>query len=46
VENHFFKADIEYLFEHGDVINSILDGVSKHSVTIKMQMSFVTEKPE
>ena len=29
----FFKSDIEYPFEHGEVINYTLDGVSIHPVT-------------
>ena len=31
------KADIEYPFEHGEVINYTLDGVSIHPVTSKIQ---------
>jgi hypothetical protein len=34
------KADIEYPFEHGEVINYPLDGVPIHPVTIKIQVSF------
>jgi hypothetical protein len=30
------KADIEYPFEHGEVINYTLDGVSIHQVTTKI----------
>ena len=37
------KADIEYPFEHGDVINYTLDGVSIHLVTTKIQASFLTQ---
>ena len=37
------KADIEYPFEHGDIINYTLDGVSLPPVTTKTQASFVTE---
>uniref|UniRef100_A0A674DZN6 CDK5 regulatory subunit associated protein 2 n=1 Tax=Salmo trutta TaxID=8032 RepID=A0A674DZN6_SALTR len=33
----FKKADIEYLFEHGEVINYTLDGVSIQPVPIKTQ---------
>jgi hypothetical protein len=37
----FKKADIEeYLFEHGEVINYTLDGVSMQPVTTKIQTSF------
>ena len=40
------KADIEYPFEHGQVINYILDGVSIHTVTTKIQAFFLTEFPD
>ena len=40
------KYDTEYLFEHGEVINYTLDGVSIHPVTSKIQVSFLTELPE
>jgi hypothetical protein len=40
------KADIEYPFEHDEVINDTLDGVSIHPVTTKMQGSFLTQLPE
>ena len=40
------KADIEYPFEHGEVINYTLDGVSVHPVTTKVQASFLTQLPE
>ena len=40
------KADIEYPFEHGEVINYTLDGVSIHPVTTKIQVSFLTQLPE
>ena len=33
----FFKADIEYPFEHSEVINYTLDGVSIHPVTTTIQ---------
>ena len=36
----FKKADIDYPFEHGEVINYTLDGVSIHPVTTKIQVSF------
>jgi hypothetical protein len=39
------KADIEYPFEHGEVINYTLDGVSIHSVTTPIQLSFLTQLP-
>jgi hypothetical protein len=34
------KADIEYLFEYGEVIHSI------HPVTTKIQASFLTQLPK
>jgi hypothetical protein len=40
--NIFFKADIEYPFEHGEVINYTLDSVSIHPVTTKIQVSLLT----
>ena len=40
------KADVEYPFEHGEVINYTLDGVSIHPVTTKIQTSFLTQLPE
>ena len=40
------KADIEYPFEHGEVINNTLDGVSIHPVTTKIQASFLNQLPE
>ena len=36
------KSDIECPFEHGEVINYTLDGVSIHPVTTKIQVSFLT----
>jgi hypothetical protein len=39
-------SDIEYPFEHGEVINYTLDGVSIHPVTTKIQASFLTLLPE
>jgi hypothetical protein len=40
------KADIEYPFEHGAVINYNLAGVSIHPVTTKIQTSFLTQLKE
>ena len=40
------QTDIEYPFEHGEVINYTLDGVSIHPVTTKIQASFLTQLPE
>jgi hypothetical protein len=40
------KSDIQYPFEHGEVINYTLDGVSIHSVTTKIDASFLTQLPE
>ena len=40
------KADIEYPFEHREVINYTLDGVSIHPVTTKMLASFLTHLAE
>ena len=34
------EGDIEYPFEHGEVVNYTLDGVSIHPVTTKIQASF------
>ena len=42
----FKKADIEYLFDHGEVINYTLDGVSIHPVVTNIQASFLTQLPE
>jgi hypothetical protein len=42
----FKKADIEYPFEHGAVINYTLDCVSINSVTTKIQAPFLTKLPE
>ena len=39
------EADIEYPFEHGEVINYTLGGVSIHPVTTKIQASFLTKLP-
>jgi hypothetical protein len=41
----FFKVDNEYPFEHGEVINYPLDGVSIHPVTTNIQASFLTTLP-
>ena len=40
------KADIEYPFEDGEVINYTLGGVSIHPVTTKIQAPFLTQLPE
>ena len=40
------KADIEYPFDHGEVISYTLDGVSISPVTTKIQASFLTQLPE
>ena len=40
------KTDIQYAFEHGEVINYTLDGVSIHPITTKIQASFLTQLPE
>jgi hypothetical protein len=37
------KADIEYPFDYGEVINDTLDGVSIHPANTKTQASFLTE---
>ena len=37
------KADIEYPFENGEVINYTLDGVSIDPVTTIIQASFLTQ---
>jgi hypothetical protein len=37
------KADIDYPFEHGEVINNTLDGISIHPFTTKIQTSFLTQ---
>ena len=39
-------VNIEYPFEHGEVINYTLDGVSIHSVTTKIQAFFLIKLPE
>jgi hypothetical protein len=38
----FKKTDIEYPFEHGEVIIYTLGGVSIHPFTTKIQASFLT----
>ena len=40
------KTDIEFCFEHGEVVHYTLDGVSIHPVTTKIQESFLTQLPE
>ena len=40
------KADIEYPFEYGEVINYPVDGVSIHPVSTKIQAPFLTQMPE
>ena len=40
------KADIEYPFEHGEVIHYTLDGVSILPFTTKILASFLTQLPE
>jgi hypothetical protein len=37
---------IQYLFEHCEVINYTLDGVSIHPITTKTQVSFPTQRKE
>ena len=37
------KADIEYPFEHGEVINYTFDGASIHRATTKLQASFLVQ---
>jgi hypothetical protein len=37
------RADIEYPFEHGEVISYTLNGVSIHPVTTTIQVSFQTQ---
>ena len=41
VDWYKLKTDIEYPFEHGEVIHYTLDGVSIHPVTTKIQASFL-----
>jgi hypothetical protein len=36
-------TNIAYPFEHGEVINYTLDGVSMHQATTKIQASFLTQ---
>jgi hypothetical protein len=40
------RADIEYPFEHGEVNNYTLGGVSIRPVSAKIQASFLTQLPE
>jgi hypothetical protein len=46
MDKTFKKAHIEYPFEHCDVINYTLDGISIHLVTTKIQASFLTQLPK
>ena len=39
-------ADAKYPFEHGEVVNDNLDGVSIHPVTAMIQVSFLTQLQE
>ena len=39
------NTNIEYPFEHGEVINDTLDAVSIHPVTTKIQTSLLTQFP-
>ena len=45
VKENIQKTDNEYPFEHFEVINYTLDGVSIHPVTTKIQVSFLTQLP-
>ena len=40
------KAEIEYPFQSGEVINYKFDGVSIHQVTAKIKASFLNKLPE
>jgi hypothetical protein len=40
------KADIEYSFDNGEIINYTLGGISIHPVITKIQVSFITQLPE
>ena len=40
------KAYIDYPFDHGEVINYTLDGVSINPFTTKIHASFLTQLPE
>jgi hypothetical protein len=40
------KADMKYPFEHGEVINDTLDGVSIHPVTTNIQTPLLTQLSE
>ena len=44
--NLIASQQIEYPFEHGEVINYTLDGVSIYPVTTKIQASFLIQLPE
>jgi hypothetical protein len=37
------KVPTEYPFEHGEVINCTLDGVSKHPIITRIKASFLTQ---
>ena len=43
---NIFGEEIEYYFQHGEVINYTLDGVSVHPVSKKMQASLLIQLPE
>ena len=40
------QKNIENPFEHGEVINYTVDGVSIHPIATKIQASFLTHLPE
>jgi hypothetical protein len=40
------QKSMKYPFEHGELINHPLDGVSIHPVTTTIQASFLTQLPE
>ena len=40
------RADVEYPFEYGEVINCTLDSLSIHPVTKKIQAFFLTQLRE
>jgi hypothetical protein len=40
------NKNMEYPFEHGEVINYTVDGVSIHPVTTKIHASILTPLPE
>jgi hypothetical protein len=43
VDGYNNKTDIEYPFEHSEVIHYTLDGVSIHPVLTKIHVSFLTQ---